>query len=134
MHLSNQIMADTTEFVDFIQNYPSGTPVCMLNILKFKDQTEESDTGEERYAIYSDFVAPLLKKVGGRLLWAGNVTRTVIGDYTTQPDRILLVEYPSKEAFIEMTTSEDYKKIGGNRTISLEYGGLLATQTIFSKL
>ena len=41
--------------------------------------------------------------------------------------------YPSKEAFIEMSTSEAYKKISHDREISLEYGGLLATETIGAK-
>ena len=76
-------------------------------------------------------VTPLLEKVGGRTIWAGNVKQTVIGDYTTQPDRILVVTYPSKEAFIEMSTSEEYAAISHHRHLSLEYGGLIATETVF---
>lgn len=41
MLLNIQVTTPIDEFVDFIKNYPSGTPVIMLNILKFKKQTED---------------------------------------------------------------------------------------------
>lgn len=72
----------------------------------------------------------MLEKVGAKAIWAGNVKKTVIGDYSSQPDRILIVYYPSKEAFIEMSTSEAYLKIGNDRKIALEYGSLITTETI----
>ena len=130
MHLTNQILAPKENFVDFIKNYPSQTPLVMVNILKFKDQTEDGRTGEEAYNTYSKHVTPLLEKVGGKAIWAGNTKKTVIGDYDNQPDRFLIVYYPSKEAFIEMSTSEEYKTIGHHRHLSLEYGALIATETI----
>ena len=75
-------------------------------------------------------MTPLLKKGGGKAIWAGNVKKTIIGDYDNQPDRFLVVYYPSKEAFIEMSTSEEYAATGHHRHLSLEYGGLIATETI----
>jgi len=130
MNLTNQVLAPKENFVDFIKNYPSQTPLCMLNILKFKEQTEDGRTGEEAYNTYMKEVTPLLEKAGAKTIWAGNVVKTIIGDYTTQPDRIFVVYYPSKEAFIEMSTSEAYAAIGHHRHLSLEYGGLIATETI----
>lgn len=131
MHLTNQVMATTEAFVDFIQNYPSQTPLVMLNILKFKERTgDEQETGEEAYSRYAQNVAPLVAKAGGKVLWAGNVQRTLIGDLEVRPDRILAVYYPSKEAFVEMATSDAYAKIGGDREKALEYGGLLVTETM----
>jgi uncharacterized protein (DUF1330 family) len=128
MHLTNQILAPKENFVDFIKNYPSQTPLWMVNLLKFKDQMEDGRTGEEGYNTYIKHVNPLLAKVGGKTIWSGKVMKTVIGDYTTQPDRILVVYYPSKEAFIEMSISEEYAAIGHHRHLSLEYGGLIATE------
>ena len=131
MELSNQVMATKEGFTDFIKNYPSNTPVVMLNILKFKGSTDKGDkTGEESYNDYGKAVAPLLAKVGGKIIWAGNAIQTIIGDYSDTPDRILIVEYPSKEAFISMSTSEDYAKISHLREMALEYGGLIATETL----
>jgi len=135
MHLTNQVMATKEAFVDFIKNYPSGIPVVMLNILKFKSKVDDgTTTGKQSYNDYSRVVAPLLDKVGGKVLWAGKVNSTIIGDLNDRPDRILVVEYPSKEAFVEMSTSEEYAKISHLRELALEYGGLVATETIgFSK-
>ena len=135
MHLTNQVTPTKEEFEDFIKNYPSQTPLVMLNILKFKSQSGiGNESGEEAYNRYSENVKPLLDKVGAKPIWAGNVKKTLIGDYTSQPDRVLIVYYPSKEAFIKMSTSEAYFKIGNDRKIGLEYGGLIATESIgFSK-
>lgn len=130
MHLTNQILAPKENFVDFIKNYPSQTPLVMMNILKFKEQTEDGRTGEEAYATYSKHVTPLLEKVGGKAIWAGRAKQTVIGDYDNQPDMFLVVYYPSKEAFIEMSTSDQYAAIGHHRHSSLECGGLIATETM----
>ncbi|MBX2871689.1 MAG: DUF1330 domain-containing protein [Saprospiraceae bacterium] len=131
MHLTNQVLATSEVFVDFIKNYPSQTPVVMLNILKFKEKTDDGvETGEAAYNRYGRNVAPLLAKVGGKAIWAGNVQRTLIGDLTTEPDRVLIVFYPSKEAFIEMATSEAYAKISHDRERALEYGGLIVTESI----
>jgi len=101
-----------------------------VNILKFKDLTEDGRTGEEAYETYSKHVTVLLEKIGGKAIWAGKTKQTVIGDYENQPDMFLVVYYPSKEAFIKMSTSEEYKAIGHHRHSSLEYGGLIATETV----
>ena len=44
---------------------------------------------------------------------------------------MLLVEYPSIQKFIEMTTDPAYLKIAKDRTLGLEYGGLMASTTIY---
>jgi len=62
--------------------------------------------------------------------WAGKVMKMIIGDYTNQPDYFAIVHYSSKEAFIEMSTSKEYAAIEHHRHLSLEYGGLLATETM----
>ena len=131
MQLTDQVMATKEVFLDFIQNYPSNTPVVMVNILKFKTKSGKGDeTGEEAYARYGRNVSILVEKVGGKIIWGGKVMKTIIGDATTQPDQILIVRYPSKEAFIEMSTCDAYRLIGGDREIALEYGGLLATESL----
>jgi len=131
MNLTNQVMADKEAFVDFIKNYPSDTPVVMLNILKYKDKTPDgTKSGKQSYKEYSMAVAPLLQKVGGKVLWSGKVNKTLIGDQTDQPNTILVVQYPSKESFINMSTSEEYAKISHLREQALEYGGLIVTETM----
>ncbi|MGB1252042.1 MAG: DUF1330 domain-containing protein [Candidatus Promineifilaceae bacterium] len=130
MYLTNQITPTREQFIDFMKNYPADEPVVMVNILKFK---AKSDTGNESgaaaYARYGRNVAPLLKGVGGRVLWSGKVNATVIGDSENQPDMVMIVEYPSAAKFVEMSTSEAYRAVAHDRELSLTYGGLLASST-----
>ena len=130
MNLTNQIVPTREQFMKFMKEYPADEPVVMVNILKFRATVEGSkEAGELAYARYSKNVYPLLKGVGGRVLWAGKVNMTVIGDADDQPDMVLLVEYPSSAKFVEMSTSEAYRAIAHDRELSLEYGGLLASAT-----
>ncbi len=131
MNLTNQVLSRKEDFLAFINNYPSNTPVVMVNILKFKDRSGiGEETGKEAYKRYARNVTPLLAKVGGKFLWAGKVNQVIIGDQDHKPDQILIVQYPSKEAFLEMATSEEYSIVGKDRDIALEYGGLIATESI----
>ena len=43
---------------------------------------------------------------------------------------IFLVEYPSVEHFLKMIADPEYQKIANDRTIALEYGGLIACQSL----
>ena len=131
MNLTNQVTASKEEFVKFIKEYPSNTPITMVNILKFKDKSGRGDeTGKEAYLKYSKNMEPLVKAAEGKVLWMGNMTQTIIGDYSTQPDMILIVSYPSKEHFIAMCTTPEYEEISKDRKLALEYGGLIASNTI----
>jgi uncharacterized protein (DUF1330 family) len=84
-------------------------PVVMLNLIELLP-----DGGAERYAEYGEAVAPLLAGVGGRLLFAGRGSSPLIG--SGRWDMVLLVEYPSREAFLEMIGSDEYAAIAHLRT------------------
>ncbi|MEM7112128.1 MAG: DUF1330 domain-containing protein [Chloroflexota bacterium] len=130
MNLTNQVTPTRDQFINFMKNYPPDEPVVMVNLLKFKEKSDTRDeSGAAAYARYGRHVAPLLKAVGGRVLWSGKVNMTVIGNAEDQPDMVLIVEYPSAAKFIEMSTSEAYRAIADDRELSLTYGGLLASAT-----
>jgi uncharacterized protein (DUF1330 family) len=128
MKLTNQIQATRDQFVDFIKNYPKNTPVAMMNTLKFKEKSGNGDeTGREAYKRYSKNMIDLLAKYEGKVLWRGNVQKTIIGDSTDQPDMFLVVEYPTAQHFADMSTSPEYQLLKKDRLIALEYGGLIAS-------
>ena len=58
----------------------------MVNLLKFKDKASYEDgretelTGAEAYAIYSRGVMKTLAKVGGKLVFSGEVSRLMLGE------------------------------------------------------
>ena len=132
MELTNQIHPTKEQLQAIIKEYPKGQPVVMINILRYKDKTENGEeTGEAAYARYGQNVLPFMKKVGARLLWRGDVKHTVIGAASGQPHVMLLVEYPSIQKFIEMTSDPAYIKAAKDRTLGLEYGGLMASTTVY---
>ena len=131
MNLTNQVIPTKEEFVKFVKNYPSNTPITMVNILKFKEKSGQGEeTGREAYLRYSKNMAPLVKAAEGTVVWMGNMAQTIIGDYETQPDMILIISYPTKEHFIAMSTTPEYEEISKDRKLALEYGGLIASNTI----
>ena len=115
----------TAEQMAALAARPADEPVVMVNLLTFKP-----DGGRESYARYAQEVAPHLQRVGATVRYAGNAPTQVIGD-NEKPwwDAILVVEYPSPAAFIEMVTNEDYLKIHEYRANALDRGDLIATST-----
>jgi len=111
--------------------YPKDTPLTMLNILKFKSKTEAgNETGKQAYARYFKNAQEFVKQSGAKLIWKGAVATIVIGNTKNEPDMIFLVEYPSVAHFMKMVSNTDYKKIANDRSIALEYGGLIACMTL----
>ena len=102
---------------------PADAPVLMVNLLKFKAQG-----GLESYQRYGREVAPHLERVGGAVRYAGTAPAVIIGD-GERPwwDAILIVEYPTPQAFIEMVTTPEYAKVHEHRAAALERGDLIAT-------
>jgi len=79
---------------------------------------------------YYKNVQPFIAQAEAKIIWKGNVATTVIGDSQDQPDMILIVQYPSVDHFLQMANNPAYQKIAIDRTIALEYGGLIACKNI----
>jgi uncharacterized protein (DUF1330 family) len=104
---------------------PADAPVVMVNLLKFKPEG-----GVESYLQYGQEVVPHLEGVGAKLRYAGGAPSVVIGD-GERPwwDVILIVEYPTPQAFIDMVTTREYAKVHEHRAAGLDRGDLIATST-----
>ncbi len=97
---------------------PNEQAVYMLNLVKFKP-----DGGRNAYFHdYGDHVLPLIAKHGGKLIFGLEPEQLLVG--TEHYDRVILVMYPSIEAFTKMILSEEYQKISHHRTNALEIGHL----------
>ena len=131
MHLTQ--VATSEEQIAQLMAYPKNTPIVMTNIIKFKAITVHgNETGREAYMRYFKNVQSFIAKAEATLIWKGHVTSIVIGDSVNQPDMILIVEYPTVDHFLKMATDPDYQKVAIDRTIALEYGGLIACKTMTS--
>jgi uncharacterized protein (DUF1330 family) len=117
------------------------TPVVMLNLLKFAEPSggnggggregSQSGTGRDSYARYGDRVRSMLEKVGGRVLWQGRADSVVIGGEADDWDAVILVEYPSRKAFLEMTSSPKYEEVSKDRTAGLADSRLIAMTELY---
>ena len=93
------------------QNYKG--PIVMVNILKFKP-----DGGAESYRKYYEATKELMEgKAITRTVYRGDGLMPVIGE--EEWDEIALYEYPSINAFIEMTQDEKYQAVVPFRTNAL---------------
>jgi uncharacterized protein (DUF1330 family) len=88
-------------------------PLTMLNLLDFKP-----DGGAERYGEYAAAVAPMLDRVGARVVFTGAAQSPLIGP--SKWDLVLLVEYPTRQAFLDMVGSEEYREVMHLRSEALE--------------
>lgn len=129
MHLTQ--IKPTEQQMATLLAYPKNTPITMVNIIKFKEKTGNGDeTGKEAYARYYKNAQEFVIQSKAKLIWKGAVATTVIGDSVNQPDMIFLVEYPSVDHFLKMVSDPAYQKIANDRSIALEYGGLIACQSL----
>jgi uncharacterized protein (DUF1330 family) len=103
-------------------------PVVMLNLLKFKPDAGQGETGREAYNRYAAVLDGMVREHGGRTLWVGDTGTLLVGDAEAQDwDAILLVEYPTRGAFVEMVSRPDYLAVHEHRERALERTLLLET-------
>jgi uncharacterized protein (DUF1330 family) len=111
----------TQEQIQALLADPAETPVVMLNLLRFKPG------GEVAYRRYAAAMRSLVEGRGGRFLWSGRVTSQVLGTGGGDFELAALVEYPSRQVFVEIATSPEVAAIGVHRAEGLEGQWLLAT-------
>ncbi|MGD1171148.1 DUF1330 domain-containing protein [Mycobacterium seoulense] len=118
----------TPEQIEALVARPVDAPVVMVNLLKFNNPG-----GLERYLQYGAEVAPHLDRVGAKVRYGGTAPAVVIGE-GREPwwDAILIVEYPTPGAFLDMVTTEEYAKVHEHRAAALDRGDLIATSTWMS--
>ncbi|MDE0350404.1 MAG: DUF1330 domain-containing protein [Gammaproteobacteria bacterium] len=118
-------------------------PVSMVNLLKFKEKAEYADgretdlTGAEAYGLYGQDMTRWVTSHGGRLLFSGPAHHLVLGEADELWDQVAIVEYPSKEAFVQIVSAPEVAEWGVHRAAGLE-GQLLiavtATGTLEARL
>lgn len=109
--------------LDTLAQLPPGDPVVMVNLLKFRP-----GGGREHYLRYAREAAPHLARVGARVRYGGMLPVNVIGN-GEKPwwDAILVVEYPTPAAFLEMVGDPQYQRVHAHRAAALQRGDLIAT-------
>ncbi len=113
---------------------PEDGPIVMINLLRYREEAAYEEgfaaapcTGAEAYGRYSEGVTPLLGRAGARPIWIGLVRSALIAEAGEEWDNAILVEYPSRKAFVEMVSSPEYQAIAPHRTAALADSRLIAT-------
>ncbi len=102
-----------------------GAPMCMVNLLKFRDKATYADgsepelSGREAYARYAAGVGACIAAVGGTLRFGGAVTGLLIGEAEELWDMVAIAEYPSRKAMLAMEQSPEYQAITKHRDAGL---------------
>jgi len=123
------ITINEQELQKFAQQ-PDDKPVVMINLLKFKAVTETGLTGEELYDRYAAQAAPFVAQVGGKVFWQGKAEQYISGGEADRWDKVLLVEYPSRAAFLKMIQMPEFQATQKDRLAALESTALIAAATL----
>ncbi len=119
------------ELKKVLQETPKDQPVVMLNLLRFRDQAEYKDaseacSGRDAYKRYMKEAAECVTSVGAEVIWSGRSVGSLIAPPDESWDQVLLVRYPSINAFLAMIESPEYKGVLKHRTAALEDSRLVA--------
>ena len=105
-----------------------GGPVVMLNLLRYKP-----DGGRESYAKYAAALqGTYLEKYGAEVLYAGQGSTALVAEDGQAWDAVLLVRYPSRQAFCSMVADPEYQQFTHFRTEALTEAVLQATVPVSS--
>ncbi len=134
MEVINEVApTDPRHIRKMMEKGPDG-PIFMVNLLKFKDKAEYQDgretdlTGREAYALYSDLVAGILPKFGGRFFFAADATFLALGQVEELWDEVAIAVYPERVAMLKMSSSEEWQAAGQHRAAGL--AGQLNIETV----
>ena len=97
----------------FLHEDPGG-PVVMLNLLRF------AEGGRESYGQYAAALSEtFLPRYGAEVLYAGDGGTPLVAEQGQEWDAVLLVRYPSRQAFSRMVADPEYQQVTGLRTRAL---------------
>jgi uncharacterized protein (DUF1330 family) len=98
-----------------------GGPVVMLNLLRFVDG------GRGRYGEYLAHFGRTAAPFGAEVLYVGEGSTALVAEDGQAWDAVLLVRYPSRQAFSDMVRDPAYGEGTHLRTEALEEAVLQAT-------
>lgn len=114
----------TRESFDAFKALPRDVPINMLNLLRFHEEAQypadhpnagKGWSGERAYREYGKTSGPIFERVGGTIIWRGQMECMVIGPDDKHWDSAFIARYPNSGAFMEMVTDPEYQKAVVNR-------------------
>ena len=110
-----------TDLKRYLQEDPGG-PVVMLNLLRY------AEGGRESYEQYAEALrSTFLPRYGGEILYAGEGSTVLVAEAGQDWDAVLLIRYPTRQAFSRMVADSEYQQVTALRTRALTEAVLQAT-------
>jgi uncharacterized protein (DUF1330 family) len=103
----------------FLADDPGG-PVVMLNLLRFKEG------GRAGYEEYARRIQPFLDELSAEVVFVGDLSTVLVAPDAHKWDTMLIVRYPSRQAFSSMVANPNYQETTHLRTEALEEAVLQA--------
>lgn len=117
----------------YLRDMPAGEPVTLLNLLRYRQIANypagggyADISGSDAFATYARLMMPLLAKAGAEITWLGKMGTALIAPSGEHWDDVVLVRYPDKDAFVNMTTTGKYVELSVHRTAALVDSRLIA--------
>ncbi|GHA53430.1 DUF1330 domain-containing protein [Photobacterium aphoticum] len=124
MDVINQLYPSESQ-LDRLKSSPDSGEIHLLNLFKFREKAEYADgretnlTGREAYDLYGHPMAKVLEKYGAEVVFYSEITGLILGQVEDLWDSFVIVKYPSRQALIEMTSSEEFKALSIHREAGL---------------
>ena len=124
MEVKNSVIPNKDQMDEFLEG-DIESPISMVNLLKFKEKAEYEDgrdtnlSGKEAYMIYGIEVQEHLKKVGGEMVFGGEISRLMLGEVEDLWDNVAVARYTSRTAMLEMMMDPDYQESEKHRSAGL---------------
>ena len=117
------------ETFKFFTNIEDSRPLHMLNLVQLKKEAVYADgtstTGFEAYMRYGKESEPVFKRLGGLIVWRGDMLIGLIGPVDEKWDICFIAEYPSVESFISMQRDETYLEAVQHRQVAVKNSRLI---------
>ncbi len=114
-----------------------GEPVVMINLNRYHERAQYAPdhphaalglTGRDAYAHYGVVAQQAVQHVGGHILWAAPTREVVIGCDHDRYDEVVAVWYPSRTAFLNLTSYPGYQESHVHREAAVAQATIIAAK------
>ena len=125
MEYINELRKTDQQIQDLLKK-DDGGPVCMINLMKFREKAKYEDgretdlTGVEAYDLYGKPTGKLIAELGGEIVFTAVLKGMVVGEVEELWDVMAIAKYPTLQSFIDMTSSSIYLEAYHHRIAGLQ--------------
>ena len=125
MEYINELRKTDQQIQDLLEK-DDGGPVCMINLIKFREKAQYEDgretdlSGVEAYGLYGKPTGEMIAELGGEIVFSAVLKGMVVGEVEELWDVMAVAKYSKLKSFIDMASSSKYQKVSCHRIAGLE--------------